>query len=229
MTPAGRWALVALLLLCTFVSRAADQSAATSPEAVAPTPMVTTVESLLFEADHLAGLALPAKLEYRFSWNGDKPFEDRVVLTVNGSRRVEADYRSGDHHVNYPPVADAHGNPLLLYFLEDDLREMQRRTQGQPDYFRRLLRRAMASPDLKVETIEATVAGRKVAAQRVVIEPFRTDPKAPGRYPALVGKTYEFVLAATLPGQIVSLASHVPLANGQTETVQVEWTGSGSM
>jgi hypothetical protein len=209
-------------LCCAYACRAAADPGA-------PVQDVTAAESLLFETDHFAGQALPTKLEYRFSWTGDKPFDDRVVLIVSDTRHVEADYRSGDRHVNYPSVDGARGNPLLLYFLEDDLREMQRRTHGQADYFRRLIRRAMADPEVKVEAIEVTVAGRRIAAQRIVIEPFRADPRAPYRYPAMAGKAYEFVLAAALPGQIVRIASHVPLANGQMETTQIEWTGSGSI
>ncbi len=225
-----RRVLAALLLLAAGTSYAGQKTAATATEQAAPaSELVTEAESLLFETDHMAGLALPARLDYRFSWDGDKPFEDRIVLTVSRTRLAEVDYLTGAYHVNYPAVERARGNPLLLYFLEHDLREMRRQTAGQPDYFRRLIRRAMADPDLNAEPTEVTVAGRKVAAMRVVIEPFRADPKAPERYPALIGKTYEFILASTVPGQIVRLASHVPLANGKTDTVQVELTGLGSI
>jgi hypothetical protein len=225
-----RRVLAALLLLAGTSCAVGQTTAATATEQTAPaSELVTEAESLLFETDHMAGLALPARLDYRFSWDGDKPFEDRVILTVSRTRLAEVDYLSGAYHVNYPPVEHASGNPLLLYFLEHDLREMRRQTAGQPDYFRRLIRRAMARPDLKAEPTEVTVAGRKVAAMRVVIEPFRADPKAPERYPALIGKTYEFILAPTVPGQIVRLTSHVPLAGGKMDTVQVELTGSGSI
>jgi hypothetical protein len=190
---------------------------------------ITEVETLLFQTDHLANVDSATRLEYRYSRDGEDGFTDRVIVTIDSHRSVAADYLTGSRHVEFPSIEDAHGNPLLLYFLEDDLREMRRQTQGQSDYFRRVIRRAMARPDLKVESTEVTVAGRKLPAKRVLIEPFRADPNAPTRYPFLIGKTYEFVVSSALPGQIVSLASHVPLANGKTDTVRVEWTGSGSM
>jgi hypothetical protein len=198
-------------------------------QAQSPADTVTEAEKLLFQTDHMGNIGGAAKLEYRYSRDGEEPVTDRIIVTIDGQRSVAADYLTGSRHVEFPNIEDAHGNPLLLYFLEDDLREMGRQTQGQPDYFRRVMRRAMARPDLKVEATEVTVAGRKVPAQRVSIEPFRADPNAPNRYPTLIGKSYEFVLASALPGQIVSLTSHVPLANGKMDTVRVEWAGSGSM
>ena len=215
-----------LLQACVLALAVAGGAAvAAEPEADA----ITAAERLLFQTDHLANVGSATRLEYRYSWDGEAPYNDRVTVTVDGKRTVVPDYLSGARHIEFPSIEDAHGNPLLLFFLEDDLRQMRRSTQGSPDYFRRLIRRAMASPDLKVEATEATIAGRKVAAMRVVLEPFRADPKAPARYPAVAGKRYEFVLAATVPGQIVWLATHVPLANGKTDTVRVEWTGAASM
>jgi hypothetical protein len=193
------------------------------------TDAVTAAEQLLFQTDHMANVRAPSRLEYRYSHEGENPASDRVTLSIDEKRSVLADYLTGSRHVAFPGVDDAHGNPLLLYFLEDDLREMGLRTNGRPDYFRRLIRRAMARPDVKVEATEVSVDGKKLPAQRVVIEPFRSDPNAPVHYPALVGKSYEFVLSPALPGQVAMLATHVPLADGKTDTVRLDWRGAGPL
>ena len=187
---------------------------------------ITRAESMLFETDHLGGLALPAQLDYRYSRDGEAPVEDRIVLTVSRERRVEPDYLTGERHANFPPIDNAQGNPVLLYFLERDLREMQQETGGRADYFRRLIRRALADPGVAVQAIEVSFGGRKLPASRVVIEPYRNDPMAPVRYPTLIAKRYEFVLAAEAPGQVVSMASAVPLAGGRTVTERVELIGA---
>lgn len=226
MTSALRCAVAVLLVLGPFASHAAEEAAAGSPAATQPEQAVTGVESLLFEADHLAGVALPVKLEYRFSWNGAKPFEDRVVLAVSGTRKVEVDYLSEGHHVNYPAVEDAHGNPLLFFFLEHDLREMARETGGRVDYFRRLMRRALADPGLAIEPVSVKVADHEVAASRVRIEPFRADRNAALHYQRLAGKRYEFVFSTAVPGQIVNLSSNIPTESGETQTARVDWVSA---
>ena len=193
-------------------------------------PPATDAEVLLFETDHLAGLGLPTRLQYRFTWNGESAFEDRIVVSVDALHVAAVDYLSGEHHVDFPAVENARGNPLLLYFLEHDLREMQRFTGGSVSYFRRLLRRAFADPKLAVEPVAATVQGRQVMASRVGIEPFRADPNALSRYPRFAGKRYEFVLSPAVPGGIISVASVVPDdgagEGGRARTALVEWTAA---
>jgi hypothetical protein len=219
--------VAALLLLGAFAAHAADGEPTASPSAAAAQEQpVTAVESLLFESDHLAGVTLPVKLEYRFSWNGAKPFEDRVLLAVSSARHVEVDYLSDGHHVNYPAVDDAHGNPLLLCFLEHDLREMARETGGRVDYFRRLVRRAMAAPGVAIEPISVKLVDREVPASRIRIEPFRADPNAALHYQRLAGKRYEFVFSTAVPGQIVNLSSNVPTEGGETQTARVDWVSA---
>jgi hypothetical protein len=190
-----------------------------------PVP-ASKAEALLFDTDHMAGLGLPAQLRYRFAWTGDSAFEDRIVLSVNSAHLASVDYLSGERHVDFPDVEDAHGNPLLLYFLEHDLREMQRLTGGSTTYFRRLLRRAFADPKLSVEPVQVTVDGHPVAASRILIEPFKADPAAPARYPRLAGKRYEFVMSSAVPGGIVNLASTIPAAKegGVERIARIEWT-----
>jgi hypothetical protein len=224
MNPSWRGLLAAALLVWGHSAVALESSAA---EAVPP---ATGAEILLFDTDHLSGLGLPSRLQYRFAWNGESAFEDRIVLSIDATRVVAIDYLSGEHHVNFPDVENARGNPLLLYFLEHDLREMQRMTGGSVTYFRRLVRRAFADPKLSVEPISAMVQGRQVSASRVSIEPFRADPSAQTRYPRLAGKRYEFVLSSAVPGGIVNVASVLP-ANGAGEgdrvrTALVEWTAA---
>lgn len=206
--------IFAALLLC---AGALPLAAAEAAEGAA-----TTAETLLFESDHLAGLPLPASLAYRFSWDGEKPFADRIVLSIDAARHVAVDYLSGERRIDYPVVSDARGNPLLLYFLEQDLREMQRLTGGSTGYFRRFVRRALAAPGLVVEPLTIEIAGRSVQASRLVIQPYRADPLGPSRYPELAGKTYEFIFSSAVPGHIVQLVSRVSTADGQTRTARVE-------
>jgi len=219
--------IVLALALCRPV--VADPGANAAPQG--SDDESTAVETLLFSTDHLVGVATPVRLEYRFSWNGAGPFTDRVVLTVTGegTRNVVPEYLSDGRHVDFPGVENARGNPLLLYFLEHDLREMQRETQGQAAYFRRALRRAMADRALTIEEGEASVGGRSVHVRRIVLAPFRGERNGALRYPRIKEKTYEFVLSADVPGEIVSLATHVISDDGKEQSARVDWVGTSPL
>jgi len=206
---------------------AAAGEAAAAPNRAAPAGDTSSAaEILLFETDHMAGMAAPALLEYAFTWSGSAAFADRVLLRVGAppEHRVDPDYFSGAHHVDFPPVEQAHGNPLLLYFLESDLREMSRQTGGHGDYLRRQIRRALALPDLKPEPVEVSAGGRRVAAQRIVITPFAGDANLAKHFPQLQSKSYEFVLSPEVPGQIVSLATRVTVDGGAVQQALLSWS-----
>jgi len=228
----GRCALAALVLgafAMVFAAAAAADQAAVAPNPAAPAADTSSAaEVLLFETDHMAGMAAPALLEYAFTWNGSAAFADRVTLRVGAApeHRVDPDYFSGNHHLDFPPVEQARGNPLLLYFLESDLREMSRQTGGHGDYLRRQIRRALALPDLRPEPLEVSAGGRRVPAQRIVITPFAGDANVAKHFPQLQSKAYEFVLSPAVPGQIVSLATRVTVDGGAVQQALLTWTRS---
>jgi hypothetical protein len=218
----GRVALIVPLVIAALVFSADAVTGEPPPTAASP------AESLLFESDHLAGVAPPRRLEYRYAVSGAAAVLDRIVLAVTGGpgRKVEPDYLSGPRHVDFPAVEDAHGNPLLLYFLEQDLRDMQRQENLGAGGMRRLLRAALAAPGLPVESVVARIDGREVAARRIVVQPFRGDAGTAARFPLLADKRYEFVLSPAVPGQIVSLATIQPVAGGGERTARVDWSAA---
>ncbi len=88
-------------------------------------------------SNHLANVRPPAALQYRYVKGGsmEPGFEDRVTLklTARADRScctASADFLSGSRRLTLPEVEAAEGNPVLLYFLERDIREMSRLTRG---------------------------------------------------------------------------------------------------
>ena len=131
--PVLRLALALFLSTPWLAGAAADFSAA---------------EQALFMADHLGKLQPPLALRYTYRKTGtlEKGFEDTVTLTLTAQPdgkccAVSAAFFGGARAVPVPEVASAQGgNPAILYFLEYDVREMQRLTHGQPNYFRKRIR-----------------------------------------------------------------------------------------
>jgi hypothetical protein len=121
---------------------------------------------------------------------------------------VQGEYLSGARAVQLPDIPQARANPVLLYFLEGEVRRLQRTTQGQAAHFRRRLRQALAD--------EATVADtpvrwgtQDVPARTVHVAPFLNDPYR-GRFPDQAATEYRFVLSDAVPGGVFRIEAAVP-------------------
>jgi hypothetical protein len=185
-----------------------------APAAGAATPdQFSDAEKRLFVDDHLGNLpARASMLEYSFSRRGslEPAVDDRAVLEVgapakSGGRFVHVDFLSNAQHVQLPDIDAATGNPIILFFLERDVREMHRLTGGSISYYRKLIRMALAE-GAQVAPVTATVDARPMSATEIRIEPYRDDPARP-RYERFADKRYRFTLSDDVPGKVVEMRS----------------------
>jgi len=167
----------------------------------------SAAERRLFVDDHLATLSRAATLEYAFSHRGslEKAFDDTVTIRVGPpggatGRPVKGTFLSDTRRIELPELEHATGNPVILFFLERDVRDMQRRTGGQASYFRKRVRMALAE-SAQVEPIQLDLKGRSVSATRISIQPFTDDPLK-NRFRQLADKSYVFILSQEVPGQL---------------------------
>jgi hypothetical protein len=164
---------------------------------------VSPAEMLLFETDHLAKMKAPATLVYEFSKlsNVEPAFTDSVQLDVSRSKgqlHTALRFLSGKRRHAMPEIDDAHGNPVLLGFLEHDIAEMRRLTGGAVNYFRKRIRMAL-SDKAQVTPQRILYQGKTVDAKAVRIQPYLDDPLH-ARFEKYVRKTYTFVLSDAVPG-----------------------------
>lgn len=171
-------------------------------------------EQALFMSNHLANVRPPATLHYSYVKGGsmEPGFEDRVTLKLTARAdqsccSANAEFLSGSRHLALPEVEAAVGNPVLLYFLERDIREMSRLTRGQQNYFRKRIRMAIYQA---AETRELTLPyrGKNVAARQFSVTPYVDDPLRE-RFAKLVGKRYTFTLSDDVPGAVYAVAAQV--------------------
>jgi len=170
---------------------------------------VSPAETLLFETDHLAKMQ-PATLVYQFSKrsNVEAAFTDSVELEVTRSKgQVHATlhFLSGKRRRELPEIDDAHGNPVLLGFLEHDIAEMKRLTGGSATYFRKRIRMALAN-SAQVTPQRITWQGKTVEGQAVRIQPYLDDPLH-ARFENYVRKTYTFVFSDGVPGGLYQVST----------------------
>jgi hypothetical protein len=200
------------VVLATAVRAAGSDPAASSPSSPSSAP--SEAETLVFMHPHLASTP-PGTLRYAYAEEhaGSAPVADHATLTLrrapDGSCcAVHGDYLSGAQAMALPDIEHATSNPIVLYFLEGEVRLMQRTTNGQSAHFRRRIRQAFAD--------EATVApttvswqGRPVPAQVVHVAPYLTDPFR-DRFAKDATLEYDIVVADAVPGGVWRLSATLP-------------------
>jgi hypothetical protein len=177
-------------------------------------------ERALFMSNQLAGLAPPTTLRYRYHKGGtlEAGFDDHVEVSLHrqadgGCCAASAQFLSGTRQLRLPEVESAQGNPVILYFLERDVREMQRLTRGQQSYFRKRIRMAVYR-GATVTAVTLAWQGRSVAGREITISPYADDPLR-ARFESLADKQYVFTLSDAVPGGVYALRSHVAGADAQ--------------
>lgn len=180
------------------------------PIGIAGAQPVSPAEVLLFETDHLAPIKAPATLVYEFrrQSNVEPGFTDSVQLDVSRSKgqlHAVLHFLTGARKQALPEVDDAHGNPVLLGFLEHDIAEMKRLTGGSAGYFRKRIRLALAS-GAQVTPQRITYGGKAVEAKAVRVQPYLNDPLQ-ARFENYVRKTYTFILSDQVPGGVYRVST----------------------
>ncbi len=178
----------------------------------------SVAEQALFMDDHLAKLQPPLTLRYVFHRTGtlEEAFDDKVNLLLTAGPdgkccTVRAEFFSGARAVPEPEVEGARGNPAILYFLERDLREMQRLTKGQPNYFRTRIRMAVYQ-GASVRNVTLPYRGQPVAVREISVSPYVDDPNR-ARFEKLANKTYVFLLSDAVPGGLYGIRTTI---NGES-------------
>jgi hypothetical protein len=200
-------------LLGSAVGNAAgDARAAMSPAQIA-----------LFETPHLASLRPPLRLDYAFrrEEGGKEPVDDTIRLALRASASagggccdVAPEFLTGPRALRYPPAPNFHGNPLLLFALDRDTRELSAATGGTPNWFRNRFRQALAAAEVRPAEIEHD--GRRVAASVIALRPYEGEPRA-GRYQR---RLYAFTLAEAVPGWIQAIRTELPPGVGAGAVVE---------
>jgi hypothetical protein len=174
---------------------------------------ITPAERLIFTTDHLHGVPAQTELDYAVV-SSEQPSRsaDLVKVLVLSPDNAKGDAQVSDHTGNVPlPNGGLQCNPVIIYFLERDISEMQGLTGGQRRYFQQRLRLALAAGP-RIETVTSEAGGKSVSARRIVVQPYLNDPNAE-RLAQYTAKRYTFLLADDVPGQVVLIRTDLPGAN----------------
>lgn len=197
----------------------------------ADTREYSQAEQRLFMDDQLVGIKKSATLDYTFSKRSalEGAIDDKARLivgtpTMGGSHPIKVEFLSDARKLELPDIDAARANPMILYFLEREVREMHRITGGAASYYRKRIRMALAEGN-QVDVVTVTVGSRRVAATEIRIAPYRDDP-ARSRYEKYAETIYVFTLSDEVPGKVVELRSELlgppNLSGNAPETIIAE-------
>ncbi len=192
-------------------------------------------EKLLFMTRQLDNVALPGTLRYAFRQTGsaEAAFDDKVRLDVSALDKgkqcckASGEFLSGSRKLELPPIDGAEGNPVVLYFLENDIRTMQRLTKGSQTYFRKRIRMALFN-SAEVRKVQVAYKGKDIEAQEILISPYLDDPNR-AKFEQYLGKQYRFILAPAVPGGVYGIQTTVGGAQpGTVPLIQQEMLIDGA-
>ena len=176
---------------------------------------ISEAERLLFTHPHLATVHTPRTLSYAYSAQAAASASppDRATLDLrpraDGSCcSVHGEYLSGEMAVHLPDFDDATANPVVLYFLESEVRRLQRTTTGQAAHFRRQIRMALAT-DAHVADATVRWNGKDVPGHAVRVAPFVDDPYR-ARFEREAATEYVFILSDEVPGGVAAMSATLP-------------------
>jgi hypothetical protein len=204
-----------LARLAIAIAAAALSLPGAAARAEEPPKDFSAAERALFMTDQLAKLRPPMTLRYRFQRSGslEPPFDDKVSIALKAQpatgRCCDAtgEFLSGERRFELPPVEGASGNPVTLFFLERDVREMERLTKGKSAYFRKRIRMAIFQ-GAQQRAVTLKYRGKSVAGQEFTITPYVDDPNRP-RFEQLANKRYVFTLSDAVPGGVYGIRALV--------------------
>lgn len=198
--------------------------AATLPSAVNASEAgkdYSDAEKMIFMREHLANISPPQTLRYTFRKSGslEEGFEDSVTVSLRAGNNGEcctanAEFLNGVRKTGLPEVEGAKSNPVILYFLEHDVRDMQRHTGGQPNHFRKRIRMAIYN-GASVNETTLRFQEKDVPGYEVEISPYDDDPNR-ARFERFADKRYVFMLSDAVPGGVYGIRTHMRNANDGT-------------
>jgi hypothetical protein len=202
------------LVFVAFAAAAHLMAAAAEQAPKEPPRDYSAAERALFMTDQFAKLRPPMTLRYQFHRTGSlaPAFDDKVSIALKAQSTgkccdATGEFLSGENKVDLPPVEGATGNPVTLFFLERDVREMQRLTTGKSNYFRKRIRMAIFQ-GAQQRAVTLRYRGKAVAGQEFVVTPFVDDPNRP-RFEQLASKRYVFTLSNAVPGGVYGIRTLV--------------------
>ena len=188
------------------------------PVAVDPSTFeFADAEAKLWLDNHLQNINKPGRLYYDFIKRGsfEEGFNDSVYLDIlelneDGSKNADLQFFTAERQqtVRRDNLVNVTGNPVLTIYMQGDVYEMNRLTEGSWRYFQRRIKSAFAE-EATVEPVTFEYDGKQLSGEKISITPYLNDPRR-RQFAAFAPKLYEFTLSEQVPGKLYQIKTVIP-------------------
>ena len=112
------------------------------------------------------------------------------------------------------------GNPVLVVYMQGDVYEMNRLTNGSWRYFQRRIKSAFAE-GAKIEPVTFEYGGTEMTGEKISITPYLNDPRR-RQFAQFAPKIYEFILSEQVPGKLYQIKTVIPAGSPDSEPLMEE-------
>ena len=174
-------------------------------------------EEKLWLSNHLVNINEPLSLYYEFNKSGsyEEGFTDSVYLKIleineDGTKNAALDFFTGERKqiVTEDNVTNIIGNPVLGIFMQGDVYEMGRLTEGHWRYFHKRIKVALREV-AKVEQTSFVFNEKEYSGEKVFFSPYIEDPHRRD-FEQFAEKYYEVILSDEIPGSIYQIKTVIP-------------------
>ncbi len=172
----------------------------------------SNAENKLWMDKHLLNVEQAVRLHYEFEKTGsyeegfiDDVYLDIVKINEDGTRDAVLDFFSGEQKQMIAPsnVEKITGNPVIGIYLQGDVYEMSRLTEGGWKYFHRQIKLAIADSNTS-EPVTVELNGEQYESEKIVLLPYE-NIKNKIRLKEFSDKSYEFILSNEIPGKLYQI------------------------
>jgi len=172
----------------------------------------SNAENKLWLDKHLLNIEQPVRLHYEFEKTGsyEEGFVDDVYLDIvkindNGTRVAALEFFTEERKqdVSSSNVMNITGNPVIGVYLQGDVHEMSRYTEGGWKYFHRQIKLAIADNN-DIEHVTIVLQGKQYESEKIVLYPYE-NIKNKNRLKEFSDKRYEFILSDEIPGKLYQI------------------------
>ena len=189
----------------------------------------SNAENKLWMDKHLLNVEQAVRLHYEFEKTGsyeegfiDDVYLDIVKVNEDGTRDAVLDFFSGEQKQIIAPsnVEKITGNPVIGIYLQGDVYEMSRLTEGGWKYFHRQIKLAMADSNTS-EQVVVELDGKQYDSEKIVLYPYK-NIKMKNRLKEFSDKSYEFILSNEIPGKLYQIRTVINDAENPGVPLMIE-------
>ncbi len=181
-------------------------------------------EVLLWHGNHLANIEKPLSLYYEFIKSGtlEEGFSDSVYLKIlelndDGTKNAMLDFFTADRKQAVSPdnVTNITGNPILGVYMQGDIYEMNRLTDGHWKHFMKQIKISLREDAVVVPTT-FRFNGKEYQGEKMYFSPYLNDPHRRD-FEKYAEKYYEFIFSNKIPGSLYQIKTVIPDKSGKTK------------